>query len=80
MKLTFDTEKKMRAMTFHGMNPKDPEPWSRFFHIIPACGRPASASCVGWGDGKATKPDAKKKRSGKEKKNNHSGKKRKKVI
>ena len=31
MKLTFDTETKMRAMTFHGMNPNDPEPWKRFF-------------------------------------------------
>ena len=80
MKLTFDTETKMRAMTFKGMNPNDPEPWKRFFHMIPACGRPASASCVGWGDGKATKPDAKKRRSGKDKNNNHSGVNRKKEI
>ena len=51
-----------------------------FFHIIPACGRPASASCVGWGDGKATKPDMKKRSTGKEKKKKLSGTKRKKEI
>ena len=70
----------MRVILFPGMNRNDKEPWKRFFHIIPACGRPASASCVGWGDGKATKPDEKKRRLGKDNKNNHSGKKRKKVI
>ena len=67
-------------MSFPCLNPDDKEPWNNLFHIILAYGRPASASCVGWGHGKATKPDAKKRSTGKEKKKKLSGTKRKKEI
>ena len=80
MKLIFDTEGKIMVMLFTARHPDDKEPWNNFFHIIPACGRPASANCVGWCDGKETKPDVKKCSTGKEKKKKLSGTKRKKEI